>query len=103
LVEQRQIRGLIRLKVESGALPCDFPAMAWGWPATVELNCAGCGRPIMRSEFQMEVHFKGRQPLSLHVMCTAIWEEECRSGWSAPPTGARRRRRASDRSPQRDR
>jgi hypothetical protein len=70
-----EIRARIRTMIETGELPCDEPEATWAGTGG-GTRCAACAEPILSTEFEFEVDFRGRS-LTLHRLCHAIWLEEC--------------------------
>ena len=71
---------MIQDKLQSGRLPYDSASKVFGCPADGEI-CAACGAVVAKGQLVVQgVTKQGstNDPISLHVICFALWNEERR-------------------------
>jgi hypothetical protein len=79
-METRSLRVLIQDKLQSGRLPYHSASKVFGGPADGEI-CAACGARVAKGQLVVQGVTKqggADDPLSLHVICFALWNEERR-------------------------
>jgi hypothetical protein len=80
------IRDLIRTKLQTGRLPRDGTARAFGRPGNWQ-KCAACESTMAKPLLMMEIYPQTgeRNCLRLHGACYTLWKEERRERLSKAP------------------
>jgi hypothetical protein len=69
-----RVRGIIRLKLETGLLPKSAAGRLWAGPGANEV-CSGCDETITRKQKLHEWEY-GDGKVVMHIRCWEIWNEE---------------------------